>query len=82
VRPAIVPAGREIEFVLRSDDVNHGFGIYDPDGAFVAQAQVVPGKTQRLVRTFDRPGHYEILCLEFCGYGHAAMRGEFTVVER
>jgi len=41
VRPAIVPARRAIEFVLRCDDVSR-FGIYDPDGAFVAQAQVVP----------------------------------------
>ncbi len=79
IEPKTVPANRKIEFRLTSDDVNHGFGIYDSRDHFVAQAQVVPGKTQKLVHTFERPGRYQILCLEFCGFGHAAMRGEFTV---
>jgi cytochrome c oxidase subunit 2 len=79
VKPNTVPANRRIEFRLTSEDVNHGFGIYDSRDHFVAQAQVVPGKTQKLMHTFTRPGHYQILCLEFCGFGHAAMRGEFTV---
>src|SRR6266536_1726046 len=79
VKPNTVPAHRRVEFRLTSEDVSHGFGIYDSRQHFVAQAQVVPGKTQKLVHTFDRPGHYQILCLEFCGFGHAAMRGEFTV---
>jgi len=79
VKPATVPAGRRIVFKLASTDVNHGFGIYDPDNTFVAQAQVVPGKTQTLVHTFRKPGRYQILCLEFCGFGHGAMQGQFTV---
>lgn len=79
VQPNTFPANREIEFRLTSADVNHGFGIYDPDDRLVAQVQVVPGKTQTLVRTFDKPGHYRILCLEFCGFGHALMQGAFTV---
>ena len=79
VQPNTFPANREIEFKLTSLDVNHGFGIYDPDDKLVAQVQVVPEKTQTLVHTFDKPGHYRILCLEFCGFGHALMRGTFTV---
>jgi cytochrome c oxidase subunit 2 len=79
VRPSTVPAHREIEFRLTSSDVNHGFGIYDPDDRLVAQVQVVPDKTQTLVHTFEKPGHYRILCLEFCGFGHALMQGTFTV---
>ena len=79
VKPNTIPADRQIEFRLTSDDVNHGFGIYDPHNHFVAQVQVVPGKTQKFVHTFKRPGHYQILCLEFCGFGHALMRGTFTV---
>lgn len=81
VKPSTIPAHRRIEFRLTSDDVNHGFGIYDPRNHFVAQAQVVPGKTQELVHTFTRPGKYQILCLEFCGFGHSLMRGQFTVTE-
>jgi cytochrome c oxidase subunit 2 len=79
VQPSTFPANREIEFRLTSADVNHGFGIYDPDDRLVAQVQVVPGKTQTLVRRFGKPGHYRILCLEFCGFGHALMQGAFTV---
>src|SRR5512133_3716547 len=65
VQPNTFPANREIEVRLTSQDVNHGFGIYDSDGKLVAQIQVVPEKTQTLVHTFDEPGHYRILCLEF-----------------
>jgi cytochrome c oxidase subunit II len=79
VVPDTFPANREIEFRLTSADVNHGFGIYDPKQHLVVQVQVVPGKTQTLVHTFKKPGHYRILCLEFCGFGHALMQGTFTV---
>jgi len=77
-----IPVGREIDFRLTSVDVNHGFGIYNPDNVLVAQAQVLPGRTQHLVHTFTKPGHYQVLCLEFCGFGHAAMQARFTVVGR
>jgi cytochrome c oxidase subunit 2 len=79
VSPATFPAHQKIAFVLTSKDVNHGFGIYDDRGHFVAQVQVVPGKTQKLVHTFDRAGTYRILCLEFCGFGHHVMQGSFEV---
>ena len=82
IRPNTVPANRRIAFRLTSTDVNHGFGIYDDRGRFIAQAQVVPDKTQTLVHTFEKPGHYKILCLEFCGFGHALMQGEFTVTSQ
>jgi cytochrome c oxidase subunit 2 len=79
ITPPAFPAHRKIEFLLTSDDVNHGFGIYDNRDHFVVQVQVVPGKTQKLVYTFDRPGTYRILCLEFCGIGHHVMQGSFEV---
>ena len=34
---------RQVEFHLKSVDVNHGFAVFDPSGTFVAQAQMVPG---------------------------------------
>ena len=79
VNPSAFPAHEKIAFLLTSKDVNHGFGIYDDRDHFVAQVQVVPGKTQKLVHTFDRPGTYRILCLEFCGVGHHVMQGTFEV---
>jgi cytochrome c oxidase subunit 2 len=72
--PGHVRAGKAVEFLATSKDVSHGFGLYDPDGNFVAQAQVVPGKTQKLVHTFSKPGRYQILCLEFCGLDHHLMQ--------
>jgi cytochrome c oxidase subunit 2 len=73
IDPAEVRTEIPVEFQLSSRDVSHGFGIYDPGGALVTQAQVLPGETQTLVWTFDEPGRYEILCLEFCGASHHRM---------
>ena len=67
-----------VEFRTRAADVNHGFGIYKGT-ELVAQVQVMPGKTQRLVHTFTRTGAYTILCLEFCGVGHHKMTATFQV---
>jgi cytochrome c oxidase subunit 2 len=79
ISPARVRAGQEVEFRLTSADVNHGFGVYDDRDQLVAQVQVVPGKTQKLVHTFTRPGTYTVLCLEFCGVGHHVMETTFEV---
>ena len=67
-----------VEFRTRAADVNHGFGIYKGT-ELVAQVQVMPGKTQRLVHTFTQTGAYTILCLEFCGVGHHKMTATFQV---
>jgi cytochrome c oxidase subunit 2 len=79
ISPASVRAGQAVEFRLTSTDVNHGFGVYDDRDHLVAQVQVVPGKTQKLVHTFTRPGTYRVLCLEFCGVGHHVMETTFRV---
>jgi cytochrome c oxidase subunit 2 len=79
VSPTEVKVGVPVEFLLTTRDVNHGFGIYDPDGALVTQAQVIPGQTQKLVWTFEQPGTYEVLCLEFCGAKHHEMISTFEV---
>jgi cytochrome c oxidase subunit 2 len=78
--PATVKAGTPVEFELTSADVNHGFGVYDANDVLLFQVQVIPGKTQRTVHTFDRPGTYRILCLEFCGFAHHLMESTITVV--
>ena len=33
---------RQVEFQLKATDVNHAFAVFDPDGTFVAQAQMMP----------------------------------------
>jgi len=75
-----VRAGVPVQFRAESSDVNHGFGVYDLDDRLMAQTQVLPGREQRLQVTFDEPGRYRILCLEFCGVGHHRMVAQLEVV--
>jgi cytochrome c oxidase subunit II len=77
-RPRVVEADRPVEFRLFSRDVNHGFALYNGN-RFFAQAQVMPDHEQRLVHTFDEPGTYRVLCLEFCGLGHHLMASRLEV---
>jgi cytochrome c oxidase subunit II len=74
-----VPPGVVIEFRVTTLDVNHGFSLYAPDGQIVAQAQAMPGYVNRLRVTFENPGTYTVLCLEFCGMSHHRMRGVVEV---
>jgi cytochrome c oxidase subunit 2 len=74
-----VPVGVPIEFSVSSIDVNHDFGIYDPDGVLRGQVQVMPGYTNRLIYVFRRSGTYTIRCLEYCGLGHHTMTTPLTV---
>lgn len=76
-----LPVGQPIEFHVTSADVNHGFGIYDPDMRLVAQTQGMPGYTNVLHHAFDKPGTYKILCMEYCGLAHHSMITELTVTE-
>ena len=78
--PASVKAGSPVEFRVRSDDVNHGFALYAPDGRIVTQTQAMPGFTNKLVYTFAEPGTYVVQCLEYCGLGHGPMKTTLEVV--
>lgn len=77
--PAVVRANVPVEFELTTPDVNHSFAVYDDDGVLLVQAQVVPERTQKLVYTFRKPGRYDVLCLEFCGFAHDVMRSTIEV---
>lgn len=79
---ASVKAGRPVEFRVTSDDVNHGFAIYDDKLHVVAQTQAMPGYVNRLRHTFAKPGRYQILCLEYCGLVHHDMKAEFVVAPK
>ncbi|ADE13607.1 cytochrome c oxidase subunit II [Nitrosococcus halophilus Nc 4] len=74
-----VVAGKPVAFQVTGADVNHGLGIYDEDLTLVAQVQAMPGYTNKLIYTFDEPGKYRILCLEYCGLAHHAMIAELNV---
>lgn len=71
--------GETVEFVVTSGDVNHGFGLYDDGDRMVIQAQAMPGYQNRIRYTFDKPGIYRVLCLEYCGLAHHDMTAEIVV---
>lgn len=74
-----IEAGRPVEFRLTSDDVNHSFAVYTRSWRLLFQVQVVPGKTQTYVYTFEKAGTYRVACLEFCGLDHHLMQGQLEV---
>lgn len=74
-----IEAGRPVEFRLTSDDVNHSFAVYTEDWRLLFQVQVVPGATHEYVYTFERPGRYRVLCLEYCGIDHHRMASQLEV---
>lgn len=77
--PPVIPLNTEIIFDVTSKDVNHGFGIYDPQGRLYAQVQAMPLYVNHLPVRFRTPGHYTVRCMEYCGIAHAAMQGAFEV---
>ncbi|MFN8159581.1 MAG: hypothetical protein U0R52_00845 [Solirubrobacterales bacterium] len=79
ISPPQVKAGTTMEFNVTSVDVNHGFGIYNPDGKLLGSVQAMPGYHNKLDLTLDQPGTYHISCLEFCGVGHHLMQRDFEV---
>lgn len=76
--PIVVPVGQEIEFVVSSQDVIHGFLISEVG----VNAMVIPGQVTKVTATFDEAGEHNIICHEFCGIGHQTMFGKVIVEER
>jgi cytochrome c oxidase subunit 2 len=74
-----IHAGRPVQFNLTSGDVNHNLGVYTLGWKLLFQVQVVPGRVQHYVYTFDRPGTYRLVCLEFCGLDHHLMNTTIRV---
>ena len=75
-----IHADRQVEFRLSSKDVNHAFAIFDPSGAMVAQAQMMPEWPGVLRVTLHETGTYAVRCFEYCGVGHHTMITSFEVV--
>ena len=69
---------QSVKINLRSIDVLHDF--YIPQ--FRAKMDMVPGVVTYYWFTPIRTGNFEILCMEYCGTGHYAMRGRVLVDEQ
>ena len=70
-----VKQGVPYKFELVSKDVIHDFNV--PDYTILMDA--VPGRVNVVWNLFDKPGEYPIQCREYCGFGHATMRGKLFV---
>jgi cytochrome c oxidase subunit II len=69
---------REVELILRAQDVIHSFFI--PAMRFKQDA--VPGLAIHMHFTPIATGDYEIACAELCGLGHYKMHGMLKVVSQ
>ena len=72
----VLPAGREIDLTLHAQDVIHGFAVPE----LRLKQNAVPGQTQHVHFTADRPGTYAILCTQLCGLGHYRMNANLRVL--
>lgn len=71
--PIRIKAGQLVVFVVTSEDVTYGFGVFRKDGTMVFQMQVVPGYENRIKWVFDEPGVYSIRSTEYSGPEHPKM---------
>lgn len=68
----VIPAGRQVELIIRSNDVIHSFWIPALNG----KKDAVPGRTHNWSLQANEPGLYQGQCTEFCGLSHGYMRME------
>ncbi len=69
-----VPAGRQVDLRLQSDNVIHAF--WAPQ--LTAKRDMMPGRVNHITFTADRAGTYLGQCAEYCQDSHALMK--FRVV--
>jgi cytochrome c oxidase subunit 2 len=79
IEPSTISAGTPARFAVSASDVNHGFAVYNDDNVMLFQIQAIPGHTSHIVHTFDEPGRYQVVCLEFCGVAHHQMLSTINV---
>jgi cytochrome c oxidase subunit 2 len=80
--PVQLKAGKEYMVHLGSYDVQHGFSVRLEDKlSKQLSLQILPGYEWVLPMKFDKPGTYQVVCNEFCGFGHSTMHTKFKVVE-
>src|SRR4051812_48344817 len=71
-----LPNNRPVYMKINAKDVLHSFWVPQ----FRIKEDAVPGQTDHVRFTPNRIGHYEVVCAELCGLGHATMRVASNVV--
>lgn len=64
-----VPVRRPVRVELEAEDVIHSFWVPNLTG----KQDLIPGRSNSIVFTADRPGLYRGQCAQFCGLQHAHM---------
>lgn len=71
-----MPVGRPVSINLRSEDVQHSF--------FVPHLRIkqdaIPGKIIPVWFTITKPGNYDLVCAELCGWGHYKMKARVVAL--
>lgn len=73
-----LPIDQPVKMLLRAVDVLHNVTVPQ----FRVKMDLVPGMVTYKWLTPTRTGTFELLCEEYCGMGHFAMRGRVVVQER
>jgi cytochrome c oxidase subunit 2 len=73
-----VPVGQPISFKLITNNVIHSFWVPRLTG----KLDLIPGHTNELGFTVEKPGIYYGECAEFCGDSHAWMRFKVIALEQ
>ena len=73
-----VAEGDRVRLRLRSADRTHGFAIK----AFRVKALIPKGGEAVTEFVADQVGTFDMTCSEYCGTGHAAMKGRLVVLAR
>lgn len=73
-----LPLDRPVKALLRSKDVLHNFAVPQ----FRVKMDLVPGLVTYQWFKPTRTGNFDLLCEEFCGVAHHAMRGNVVVEEQ
>ena len=64
-----LPVGRSVEFLLKTEDVIHSFWV----PVLAGKLDMIPGRTNVIRFSADKPGIYRGQCAEYCGEQHALM---------
>ena len=77
-RPLVeLQQGKSYRVHISSLDVDHGFSLQPENINF----QAYPGYEQVVTMTPNKHGQFDIICNEYCGFGHHTMLGRIYVKE-
>lgn len=70
-----VPLQEDVVLEIKAQDVLHSFFLPH----LRVKQDVVPGMRQYVWFRATRPGSFDIVCAELCGWGHYKMKGRITI---